>query len=79
MYKNSVVVNHSLSHRHGGMLQDMRDSIADSEKLQETINDIILDNTKISKDKQLEIIKLKEDWYIYAEECLNLGIVDEII
>lgn len=79
MYKNSVVVNHSLSHRHSGMLQDMRDSIADSEKLQETINDIILDNTKISKDKQLEIIKLKEDWYIYAEECLSLGIVDEII
>ena len=79
MYKNSMIVNHSLSHRHSGMLQDMRDSIDNSEKLQEIMNDIILENTKIPKDKQLEVIKLKEDWYIYSEEALELGVVHEII
>lgn len=79
MYKNSVILNHSLSHRHNDMLQGMRDSVANSEKLQNIINNIILEKTKITEERLLEVVKTKEDWYIYSEEALKLGVVHNIV
>lgn len=55
-----------------------KQEVKEMERLQEIIDGIILKNTKIKK-KDLEKIKdSKSDWYISAEEALELGIVDEI-
>ena len=45
--------------------------------LVDKMRDFILSKTKI--DQKLFKKNSQKDWYIYTDEMLNLGIVDEII
>ena len=47
--------------------------------MQKDIETLTLKKTKISKEKLEKIFKEKKDWYIESNQCLKLGIVDEII
>lgn len=47
------------------------------DKLEERTNSFIIDNTKITKE--LLDSKADEEWYMFADEALELGIIDEII
>ena len=40
---------------------------------------IVLEKTKISKDKLKQVYTEKLDWYISADEALKLNIIDEIL
>ena len=48
-------------------------------RLQKKIEDITLEKTQISRKKLTEILTRKTDWYMSAEEALNLGVIDEIV
>ena len=48
-------------------------------RLQTQIEDYTKSRTKIAKKKLREILENKKDWYMTADEALELGVVDEIL
>ena len=78
-YKHSTVMIHALAGCTCGKYQDMIESIEQKTVLHNMIIDYYLANTKIPKEKLDEITEKKIDYFISAEEALNLGIIDEII
>ena len=47
--------------------------------LQKVLDSLILENTKITKDKLEEINSKKQDWWMDVTEAKKLGVIDEII
>ena len=43
------------------------------------IEEITLERTNISQKKLAAVLKSKVDWYMTAEEALDLGVIDEIL
>lgn len=78
-YKNTTFMIHQVSSGCFGRLEDMEEDIEETKRVNNLIFDIIAKNTKITKNKLNEIKKLKKDWYITAEEALELGLITEII
>ena len=50
-----------------------------TERLNDLINKLLAEHTKISISRLADKDKYKEDWWISAPEALELGIIDEII
>ena len=48
-------------------------------RLQKWIEDLTVRRTSIKKARLKEVYKEKIDWYIPAEEALELGVIDEIL
>lgn len=78
-YEKSTFLYHQLSSVEYGKLKEIEDSIIESKRLQKMIENHVLENTKISKNRLKESYKSKEDWFIPIENSLELGIVDKII
>lgn len=78
-YKYSTALYHQVSSAAWGKLQDIEEDVKETQRLQEIIERITLDKTKISKSRLKESKKLKEDWFIPADELVDYGIVDEIL
>lgn len=77
--KYSRILCHQPSSSTWGTLQDMEDDVEETKELWNKMKEIIINYTKIT-DKQLEDIKIrKHDWSMWAEEALELGVVDAII
>jgi len=75
--KNSYMLIHQLSSGLYGKFMEIQDCMENLEKLMNTIKQVYIDNTKIPITKLNEI--LKHDLWFNAEECLEYGLVDEII
>ena len=78
-HQNSTILYHQLSADSWGKLEGMKDDIKEYKRLQKLLEEILLNKTKLTKKKLKEINKLKKDWYISAQESLELKIIDEII
>jgi len=74
--KNSYVLIHELRSGVRGKLSFIDDNFNNCIKMQEHINNIYINKTKISK-KLLKDILVK-DIQFNAEECIKMGIVDEL-
>ena len=62
------------------VLRDLPEVYEEVEQhLNKKIEEITLDRTKISKKRLKEVLKNKIDWYMTAEEALDLGVIDEIL
>lgn len=48
-------------------------------KVDKQINKFITERTKISKELLEQKMEADEEWYLTSDECLELGLVDEII
>jgi len=60
-------------------MQYHEQELVEGKRLWQVYDDIITANTKISQ-KKLDIIKkAHKEWYLTAEEALELGVIDEII
>jgi ATP-dependent protease ClpP protease subunit len=79
MYQNGTLLYHQLTTGTYGKLVDLIDDVNESIRLQEVMENIVLDCTGISEDKLEEIKMLKQDWILTAEEAVTWKIVDEII
>lgn len=79
VYPYSTLMYHSVSSGTYGKIQDMKESIYETDRLNEMAKKYVLEKTNITKEKLDEVDKCKEDWYINSEEALKLGIATKIL
>jgi len=77
MNKNACMLVHQLSGFMWGKFQEMQDDMQNSEMLMKKIKSIYREHTRIPEDKMDEI--LKHDIWWDAEQCLEYGLIDEIV
>lgn len=78
-YRNTTFMIHQVSGLSFGTLRDMEDSIAETSRINEILFSMIKSKTKVTEEQLNEILQMKKDWFLTAEEALNLGILTEII
>ena len=76
--KNSTFMIHSISTYNAGKLQDIEDDIKETVRLSEAIKNIYTERTNITLKKLKEVDKLKQDWFMTADEALDVGLVTKI-
>jgi len=74
---NTECLIHSGSGQLGGSFEQTTEQMKNYKYLVDKMRDFILNKTKI--DQKLFKKMSTKDWYIYTEEMLSLGIVDEIV
>lgn len=77
MHKNACMLVHQLSGHMWGKFQDMEDDMENSKMLMAKIKNIYREHTKIPEHKMDEI--LRHDLWWDADQCLEYGLVDEIL
>lgn len=78
-HKRATFMQHQLSGVSIGKLTDMVQSAKEDVKLQDMLDDVLLENSDIKKSKILDLRERKVDWYFTGEEALEFGLVDELI
>lgn len=78
-YPKSTYLYHQVSGGAIGTVKEMEEGVIETKRLQMMIEDITLENTKITEKKLEKIYKTKKDWFIDSQEALKLGVIDEII
>lgn len=76
---NGHIMYHQMWYGQEGTLENHNEYADRMGTSQARLHKIITESTKISKDKLLEKDDKKQDWYIDAKECVELGIVDDIL
>ncbi len=79
-YRTLGRYNTAMCHQHsggmGGTYQDMVENIEDQHRVWNTMVEIITSRTNITIDQLIDMKERKLDWYMNAEECVELGVVD---
>jgi len=78
-YRHATPLYHQVSSGFFGKVQDMEEKLEETKRLQLKIEEMTLRLTNISKKKLTEILKNKKDWFMTADNALELGVVDEIV
>lgn len=78
-YKYSTPLYHQVSNWIDGKMEDLKDRLNETKRLQKLIDEITISKTKLSKKKLKEINSIKKDWFLTAEESLEYGVIDEIV
>jgi len=78
-HKYSTPLYHQVSSWMGGTLEDMKERVAETKRLQKLLENIIIQNTKLTRTKLKEVNAKKLDWYMTPQEALAWGVVDEIV
>jgi ATP-dependent protease ClpP protease subunit len=78
-YKGSRIMAHASNSIAMGRHQDIIDDLEETEAIWQKLKDITIKQTKITNEKLEELKKYKIDWYFWADEALEMGIIDEII
>jgi len=77
--KYSTLMYHQISGGAMGKLNEIIENVEHMAQLQQIGDDLVLSSTSIDADKLKIVNERKTDWYMFAEEALKLGVVDEII
>lgn len=77
--KHSTLLYHQMSCWRSGKYQDLVEDREEMDHLQNTIEEYVLDRTKITKKEIQRIRENKIDYYIHADKAIELGFADEII
>jgi ATP-dependent Clp endopeptidase proteolytic subunit ClpP len=75
-HKNSTILIHRGSFGAGGNANSAYDTVEFYNNLDKRVEKFFIDNTRISEEKFAE--NKRREWFIFSEEALELGIVDEI-
>ena len=78
-YPKSTYLYHQVSGGAVGTVKEMEEEIIESVRLQKMIEEITLENTRITQKKLDIIYKTKKDWFMNTSEALKLGVIDEVI
>ena len=78
IHKHGTMMYHQVSTGLFGKVADIEEDLAETQRLQKKIEEMTLENTKITKEKLLKVYKGKQDWYLDAKEALKWGCVDDI-
>jgi ATP-dependent Clp protease protease subunit len=60
-------------------LESMKMEVAEGERLQKIFDDMVVSSTKVLRSQIEDVKSKKKDWYMSAQEALELGIVDELL
>ena len=75
--KHSKVMVHQLSTMNFGKLEDIKSNAKFAEQLEDDCNNLMAEVTK--KDKEFWKENQRSDYFLSAEEALELGIIDKIV
>lgn len=78
-YRNTTFMIHQVSGLSLGTLREMEDTVAEASRINEILFNIIKSKTKVTEEQLNEVIQKKKDWFITAEEALNLGILTDLL
>jgi len=76
--KHTDFLLHEVSYGMGGTQSQHENSIKHTERLTNSIHEILIERSKLTKKKLIELTKLK-DHYLSAQEALEYGLIDKII
>lgn len=77
-YKYSTYMYHTVSSMVYGKIKNMEEDFVETQRLQNIIEDIVLEHTHITREQLDEYKNKKIDKFISAEDAFKLGIVDII-
>lgn len=77
--KHANFMYHQMSCRREGKYQDLVEDRKQMDHLQKTIEEYVIERTKLTKEDMDDIRDKKKDFFIHSKEALKWGIVDEII
>ena len=77
--KNTRFMYHSVAYGVEGLLLDHEEALIESKILQSNYDNLILDNSKLTKETLEKVIKAKKDFFISAEESVQYGMSDVIM
>lgn len=78
-YKHGTPLYHQVGSWSAGKVQDLKEDLKETERLQSKLEEMTIRLTNISKSKLEKVRKQKIDWFMTAEESLKLGVIDKII
>ena len=78
-YRNTTFMIHQVSGVSFGTLRDMEETVAEVSRINDMLFNVIKSKTKVTEERLNQVIRQKQDWFITAEEALELGILTEII
>lgn len=79
IHKHGTLMYHQVSTGSRGTVKEVEEDIIEAKRLQKKIEDMTLENTKITKEKLEKVYNRKKDWYLDAKDSLKWGCVDKII
>ena len=77
MTKHSFMLIHQLSSQSSGKFNEMKDEMKNLDFFMDNIRDIYLSNSKITPEKLNQL--LDTDIWISSQDCLSLGLIDQIV
>ena len=77
LHRHSSMLIHELRSSMWGKMSVMEEEMINLKKMMNKIKDIYVEHSKLKKKDLDAILKKDQDWD--ADECLNTGLVDEII
>lgn len=77
--KNSTLMYHEVATGNWGKLESFKLEVEEMQRLQDIMDNMVLENTNVLKEKLEEIKERQKEWYIPAEEAVKLGFAHEII
>jgi len=78
IHKHGTMMYHQVSSGIWGKVADIEEELFEAKRLQKMIEEMTLENTKITKEKLEKVYKGKQDWYLNAKDAIKWGCVDEI-
>jgi ATP-dependent Clp protease protease subunit len=77
--KHSRIMCHQPSSASWGTLQDMEESVEETQALWDRMKELIIKYTNITNTQLEDIKSRKYDWFMWSEDALKLGVIDYII
>ena len=78
-YRNTTFMIHQVQGLSIGSLREMEDTLSEVSRINTMLFQIIQNNTKITEAQLNDVLNNKKDWFLTADEALNLGILTDII
>ena len=78
-YPNTTFMIHQAAGLLFGNVQEMEESLEEIRHINDILFGIITSKTSIQKETLDELIEHKRDWYLTAQQALELGVITEII
>ena len=78
-YRNTTFMIHQVKGLSIGTLREMEDTVAEASRINDMLFRIIREKTSITEDQLNEVLLRQKDWFMSAEEALELGILTELL
>lgn len=78
-YRNTTFMIHQVQGVSIGTLREMEDTVAEVSRINDMLFRIIKEKTSITDAQLNDVVQNRKDWFLSAEEALELGIITEII